>query len=54
MDVILSLPSRVIDFVMTLWTPLFVVLFFAAIIYAIWPRNKASFDAAAKMPLRED
>jgi cytochrome c oxidase cbb3-type subunit 4 len=22
--------------------------------YAVWPRNKAAFDDAARMPLRED
>ena len=28
--------------------------FIAIVAYALWPRNKAAFDEAAKMPLRED
>jgi cbb3-type cytochrome oxidase subunit 3 len=24
------------------------------VLYALWPRNTATFDAASKMPLRED
>ena len=40
--------------VTTWWTPAFFVLFFAVLTYALWPRNRATFDAAAKMPLRED
>ncbi|QOZ28477.1 cbb3-type cytochrome c oxidase subunit 3 [Bradyrhizobium sp. CCBAU 51753] len=38
----------------TLWTPLFVGIFVAIVVYALWPRNKSLFDAAARMPLRED
>ncbi len=30
------------------------VLFVGAIAYAYWPRNKAKFDKAARMPLEED
>lgn len=40
--------------VSTWWTPLFIVLFIAVLVYALWPRNRATFDDAAKMPLRED
>lgn len=32
----------------------FVILFAAAAAYAFWPRNRARFDAAARMPLSED
>jgi cytochrome c oxidase cbb3-type subunit 4 len=32
----------------------FVAFFAAALVYALWPRNKASFDEAATIPLRED
>jgi cytochrome c oxidase cbb3-type subunit 4 len=46
--------SFVSDLVTTWWTPGFVALFVAVVIYALWPRNRATFDAAAKMPLRED
>ena len=42
------------DFITTLWTPLFVAVFLAIVAYALWPRNRARFDAAARMPLRED
>ena len=40
--------------VTTLWTPIFVAIFLAIVTYALWPRNKAAFDEAARMPLRED
>lgn len=36
------------------WTPFFVLLFVAVLAYALWPHNRAAFDHAAKMPLRED
>jgi cytochrome c oxidase cbb3-type subunit 4 len=42
------------DFITTLWTPLFVAVFLIIVAYALWPRNRAGFDAAARMPLRED
>ena len=29
----------------------FVVLFLAAVTYALWPNNQEKFDAAARMPL---
>ena len=29
-------------------------LFWGACAYALWPRNKAKFDRAARMPLDED
>lgn len=32
----------------------FFVIFLAVIAYAIWPKNKAKFDDAANIPLRED
>jgi len=40
--------------VTTWWTPVFVGLFVAIVIYALWPRNRAKFDKAARLPLRED
>jgi cytochrome c oxidase cbb3-type subunit 4 len=30
------------------------VLFLGVVAYALWPRNKAKFDRAARMPLDED
>jgi cytochrome c oxidase cbb3-type subunit 4 len=32
----------------------FVTVFSLALAYAFWPSNKARFDDAARMPLRED
>ena len=32
----------------------FMVIFSGMAIYAFWPSNKAKFDEAAAMPLRED
>ena len=40
--------------VTTIWTPVFVAIFLAIIAYAFWPRNKAAFDEAASLPLREE
>ena len=54
MRAIITVQDLATDFVTTLWTPLFVAIFLAILTYALWPRNKAAFDEAAKMPLRED
>jgi len=54
MRAIITVQNLATDFVTTLWTPLFVAIFLAILTYALWPRNKAAFDEAAKMPLRED
>jgi len=35
-------------------TVYFMVLFLAACVYAFWPRNKAGFDQAARLPLDEE
>ena len=32
----------------------FTLMFLAALAYACWPRNKARFDRAARMPLEDD
>ena len=32
----------------------FVAVFAAVLIYALWPSRQGQFDAAARMPLRED
>jgi cytochrome c oxidase cbb3-type subunit IV len=42
------------DFITTLWTPIFVVIFVAIMICAFRPGNREAFNDAAKMPLRED
>jgi cytochrome c oxidase cbb3-type subunit 4 len=54
MRAIITVQNIATDLVTTLWTPLFVGIFLAIVTYALWPRNKAAFDEAAKMPLREE
>jgi cytochrome c oxidase cbb3-type subunit 4 len=54
MNAIVSLENLASQFVISLWTPVFVGIFLAILFYALRPRNKALFDAMAKMPLRED
>ena len=54
MSVILTVQNLASQLVSTLWTPIFVAIFLAIVAYALWPRNKAKFDKAAKMPLREE
>ena len=54
MKAIITIQNIASDLVTTFWTPLFVAIFVAIVTYAVWPRNKAAFDEAARMPLRED
>ena len=54
MSAILTVQNFTSNFVANFWTPIFVAIFLAIVIYAVWPRNKAAFDEAARMPLRED
>jgi cytochrome c oxidase cbb3-type subunit 4 len=54
MSVILTVQNFTSDFVATFWTPIFVGIFLAIVIYALWPRNQATFDEASRMPLREE
>jgi cytochrome c oxidase cbb3-type subunit 4 len=54
MKAILTVQNFVSDFVVTLWTPLFVGIFLAIVAYALWPRNRATFDQASRLPLREE
>jgi cytochrome c oxidase cbb3-type subunit 4 len=54
MKAILTVQNFSSDLVTSFWTPIFVVIFLAVVAYAYWPRNKAAFDKASKMPLRED
>jgi cytochrome c oxidase cbb3-type subunit 4 len=54
MSVIITVQNLATDLVTTLWTPIFVGIFIAIVTYAVWPRNKAAFDDAARMPLREE
>lgn len=32
----------------------FFVIFVGVLVYALWPKNKRSFDEASRIPLRED
>jgi cytochrome c oxidase cbb3-type subunit 4 len=54
MRAIITVQNLATDLVTTLWTPIFVGIFLAIVTYALWPRNKADFDEAAKMQLREE
>lgn len=54
MKAIVSLENFASQFVVSFWTPVFVAIFLAIVFYALRPRNKDQFDAAARMPLRED
>ena len=53
MKAIITVQNLASDLVMTFWTPIFVAVFLAIVTYALWPRNKAAFDEAARLPLRE-
>ena len=54
MRAILTVQNFASDIVVTLWTPIFIGIFIAIVVYALWPRNKSTFDAAARLPLREE
>ncbi|MCC8955446.1 cbb3-type cytochrome c oxidase subunit 3 [Bradyrhizobium sp. Pear77] len=54
MKAVISIENLASSFVVTIWTPLFVGIFMAIVVYALWPRNKRRFDSAARMPLRRD
>ena len=54
MRAILTVPNLISDFVAMFWTPVFVGIFIAIVIYALLPRNQAAFDEASKIPLREE
>jgi cytochrome c oxidase cbb3-type subunit 4 len=54
MNAIVSIENIASHLVLSIWTPVFVVIFIAIVFYALRPRNKRLFDTAARMPLRED
>jgi cytochrome c oxidase cbb3-type subunit IV len=54
MEAIITVRNVASELVTTIWTPIFVAIFLAIVLYAFWPRNKAAFDEAARMPLREE
>ncbi len=54
MKAIVSIENLASQLVLSFWTPVFVGIFIAIVFYAVRPRNKALFDDAARMPLRED
>jgi cytochrome c oxidase cbb3-type subunit 4 len=49
----MTIPTLVSDLVTTWWTPVFVAIFLGILAYALWPRNRDKFDAAARMPLED-
>jgi cytochrome c oxidase cbb3-type subunit IV len=54
MKAILTVQNFASDFVVTVWTPIFVGIFLAIVAYALRPRNQAAFDEASRLPLREE
>jgi cytochrome c oxidase cbb3-type subunit IV len=54
MKAIMTLHNWASEIVTSWWTPAFVLIFLAVLTYALWPTNRSEFDAAARMPLRED
>ncbi len=54
MKAIISIQNLASDLVVTAWTPIFIGIFIAIVVYALWPKNQAMFDAASKLPLREE
>ena len=46
--------ATVAEFAQTWGLAYFVMVFLAVVVYALWPSSKQRFDAAARMPLRED
>jgi cytochrome c oxidase cbb3-type subunit 4 len=42
------------QFAQTAGTVYVFLFFLAALVYALWPKNRARFEEAARMPLRED
>ena len=54
MKAVLTVQNFASDFVVTVWTPVFIGIFLAIVAYALWPRNKTVFDQASRMPLRDE
>ena len=54
MNATITVSNIATSLVTTLWTPIFFAIFIAIVTYALWPRNKAAFDEAARLPLREE
>lgn len=54
MRAMLTVENLVSEFVTVFWTPIFVGIFLAILIYALLPRNQSAFDQASKIPLREE
>ena len=54
MKAVLTVQNFASDFVLTVWTPVFVGIFLAIVAYALRPRNKTVFDQASRMPLRDE
>ncbi len=49
----MAIPTFISTLVTTFWTPVFVMIFLGILAYALWPRNREKFDAAARMPLED-
>ncbi len=46
--------SEAYEFARTYGLIYLIVLFIGMLVYALWPGNRKRFEAAAKIPLRED
>jgi cytochrome c oxidase cbb3-type subunit 4 len=46
--------EAIAQFAQTWGLLLFVAAFVAIVAYAVWPKNKATFDAASRIPLNDD
>jgi cytochrome c oxidase cbb3-type subunit 4 len=46
--------KAVAEFAQTWGLLYFVAMFVGVLVYALWPSRKSQFDAAARIPLRED
>ena len=54
MKAIMTMHNWASDLVSTWWTPVFVLLFLVVVAVCPVAEQQADFEAAAKMPLRED
>ena len=48
MKAILTVHNIASDFVTTVWTPIFVVIFLAIVAYALWPKKSGRFRRGGK------
>lgn len=54
MKALITFETIVSTLVTTWWTPAFLLMTLAVLAYALWPKNRGTFETAARVPLRED